>query len=118
MILGLDHVELRVRDLESSLAFYVGRLGLKDHSLQGSMRFLGNAASPFLVLVPGREDGQGPLDHLAFQVRDVEAAKTELERRGVSIRSSRTDADGRGRSYYFEDPDGNELEIYGPFGRG
>lgn len=117
MITGIDHVELRVADLKRALAFYRDTLGLVDHTPDSAMHFLGTESDAFLVLVAGDEGGgaggTGALDHLAFAVPDVEAARRALAEQGVAFGSERTDADGRGRSYYFRDPDGNRLEIYG-----
>jgi len=115
MITAIDHVELRVHDLDRALAFYTGPLGLEDHAPEGPMHFLGACGRSFLVLVAGRDQAEvsGALDHLAFSVPDVEAARETLAARGVVFDRHRTDGDGGGRSYYFRDPDGNALEIYG-----
>ncbi|MFQ5937601.1 MAG: VOC family protein [Acidiferrobacterales bacterium] len=118
MIAGSDHVELRVRDLDQALSFYKGCLGLVDHTPESRTHVLGSQAGAFLVLVAGRSNAAdragGASDHLAFSVADVEKAKGRLREDGVEIVSERKDSDGQGKSYYFRDPDGNVLEIYGP----
>jgi catechol 2,3-dioxygenase-like lactoylglutathione lyase family enzyme len=62
----------------------------------------------------GRGAGPGPLDHLGLIVRtaaDVDRWAAFLEQRGVTIVSKpRTHRDGA-RSCYFNDPDGNTVQI-------
>lgn len=122
MIKGIDHVELRVKDLNRALAFYKEKLGLIDHTPNDRMHFLGTESEAFVVLVGGREEGGSSahevLDHLAFSVPAVEQARDSLREKGIVFISDRTDSDGGGRSYYFRDPDGNTLEVYGPLKAG
>ncbi len=122
MIKGIDHIELRVRDLQQALSFYKEKLGLIDHTPDSHMHFLGTESEAFVVLVSGREENGGrekqALDHLAFSVAAVEPAKDRLQEKGIEFSSERTDTNGHGRSYYFQDPDGNTLEIYGPLEAG
>ncbi|MBI2368914.1 MAG: VOC family protein [Deltaproteobacteria bacterium] len=125
VVTGLDHAVLTVRDINRSLRWYRQVLGLQlrwdGRRLRGHrMTFLGDRSGSFLVLLEKRTRQRGNLqglDHLAFSVRDIEAARRAVERRGVTITGEREDEDGRGKSYYFEDPDGQELEIYGPIRR-
>ena len=122
MLKGLDHVDLVVSDMDEAIAFYTEKLGLTlryDGRPDGGLKhtFLGNAEGSFVAL---EEDPVGtvrepPLrGHLAFAVEDVEAARKELDKRGVEITGERTDEHGRAKSYYFAGPDGIRLEIYGP----
>jgi glyoxylase I family protein len=121
---GVDHVDLVVSDMEQSITFYTEKLGLKiryDGRPDGGRKhtFLGDGRAAFLALEEDRgfkaeRPGKERLGHLAFTVDDVEAARTELARRGVAITGDRTDEDGKAKSYYFSGPDGIRLEIYGP----
>lgn len=122
MLKGVDHVDLVVSDMDEAIAFYTEKLGLTlrydgrpDRGHKHT--FLGNEKVSFVAL---EEDPVGtvrepPLrGHLAFAVEDVEAARKELDKRGVEITGERTDKDGQAKSYYFTGPDGINLEIYGP----
>ena len=124
MLKGVDHVDLMVSDMDQAIAFYTEKLGLKlrhDGRPDGGRKhtFLGNEEASFVALEEKlglTVEGAGPqrLGHLAFTVDDVEAARAELSRRGVTITGERADEDGRAKSYYFSGPDGIRLEIYGP----
>ena len=60
---------------------------------------------------PSYPEAQG-LRHLAFAVADVDASVMELEGKGVSVETIRTD-ELTGRRYtFFADPDGLPLELY------
>ena len=52
------------------------------------------------------------LRHLAFEVADVAAAVTELERQGVKVEPVRVDEQTGRRFTFFADPDGLPLELY------
>jgi len=121
---GVDHVDLIVSDMEQAIAFYTEKLGLTlrhDGRPDGGRKhtFLGDDAASFLALEEepgfrGARSGTQRLGHLAFAVDDVQAARAELSRRGVTITGERSDEDGKAKSYYFAGPDGIRLEIYGP----
>ena len=60
---------------------------------------------------PSYPEAQG-LRHLAFAVADVDTSVRELESKGVSVETIRTD-ELTGRRYtFFADPDGLPLELY------
>lgn len=60
---------------------------------------------------PSYPEAQG-LRHLAFAVADVDAAKAELEARGVAVEPVRVDPLTGRRFTFFADPDGLPLELY------
>lgn len=118
----LGHVVLKVRDLERSEAFYTGVLGLVvTGRLPGRMVFFavpGNTDSHDLGLwkVGPEAAPQAPaqvgLFHVAWQVdrpEDLEAFHRSLVTQGVPVRG--TTDHGANLSVYFEDPDGNMLEV-------
>ncbi len=123
MIKGLDHAAIVVKDIERSIKFYCEVLGLQlnyDGRADGGRKlsFLGSKRESFIALEEDirrgkKERGVQALDHLAFAVADVEEAHRTLKARGVNFLWERVDGDGRAKSYYFDDPDGLELEIYG-----
>jgi glyoxylase I family protein len=63
-----------------------------------------------------RERGSYPeakgLRHLAFAVEDVEAASAELKAKGVKIESVRMDELTQKKFVFFNDPNGQPLELY------
>ena len=118
----LGHVVLKVRDLDRSEAFYTGVLGLAvTGRLPGRMVFFavpGNADSHDLGLWKVGADAASPaskqvgLFHVAWQVEreeDLRAFHDSLVARGVTV--NLTMDHGANLSVYFEDPDGNMLEV-------
>jgi catechol 2,3-dioxygenase-like lactoylglutathione lyase family enzyme len=126
-IVGLDHVVLRVRDLERSIAFYCDVLGCKPerriddlglHQLRAgrSLIDLVDVAGPL-----GRSGGEAPgaegrnVDHIALQVKGFDEAslRRHLEAHGVAPGEVRElyGAEGVGPAMYIRDPDGNTVEL-------
>ena len=120
--MGVDHVAINVKDLDRSLEFYTKVIGLKisprEHQKPGTEHFLdcgpslvgliqGNAAEGLHLL---QNEGIGA-NHLSFRVRTTEfdAAVEELKKNGVPVNFVKKR--DRSWSVYFEDPDGNKLEI-------
>jgi catechol 2,3-dioxygenase-like lactoylglutathione lyase family enzyme len=126
----LDHVVLRVRDLEKSLAFYRDVLGCTLDNIQEKIGLWQVRAGESLIdLIPlggllGRMGGAAPgdegrnLDHFALQVTpfDEQAIRTHLAAHDIAITDAgpRYGAEGTGPSIYIKDPDGNTVELKGP----
>ena len=127
---GLDHVVLRVRELEPALHFYtralggvverrIDALGLVQVRLGASLIDLVPVDSPLGALggaAPAREGRN--LDHFALRIEpfDDAALRAHLKAHGVEPGevSLRYGAEGSGPSMYVRDPDGNTVELKGP----
>jgi glyoxylase I family protein len=130
---GLDHIVLRVADLDRMLAFYVGVLGCtreKDQAALGLFQLRAGASLIDLVTLDGRlgrMGGAGPgaegrnLDHFCLAIADYDEARLRayLVRAGVEVGESgqRYGAKGDGPSLYIRDPEGNAVELKGPLTR-
>ena len=128
----IDHVVLRIRDLERSLAFYCGVLGCPIEKQQEKIGLIQLRAGRSLIdLVPldgklGRAGGAGPgkegrnVDHICLRVEPFEgdAILAHLRAHGLEPGpvESRYGAEGEGPSIYVADPDGNIVELKGPPG--
>ena len=129
---GLDHLVLRVVDLEAMLGFYVDTLGCTVERRQDEIGLVQLRAGRSLIdLVPvtgklGRLGGAAPgtegrnLDHFCLRVEpfDEAAIRTHLAAHGVDAgrTESRYGAEGEGPSLYLADPEGNVIELKGPPG--
>ena len=128
-IRSLDHLVLRVRDLEGMVAFYRDVIGLSVERRQDGIGLVQLRAGTQLVdLVAvdsplGRMGGAGPgadgrnLDHFCLNVEDFDlaAVTAHLAAHGVTVGDSgqRYGAGGQGLRVYLSDPEGNGLELRG-----
>jgi catechol 2,3-dioxygenase-like lactoylglutathione lyase family enzyme len=129
-IRNLDHVVLRVADLDRSVRFYRDVLGCPIERHQEAIGLMQLRAGASLIdLVPldgplGRAGGAGPgregrnVDHVCLRIEpfDGERIAAWLEAQGVEAGKveSRFGAEGEGPSMYLTDPDGNVVELKGP----
>jgi len=127
---GLDHVVLRVSDLDRVQSFYCDVLGCHIEKVQEAIGLTQlRAGSALIDLVDingeiGRRGGaaagvQGRnMDHLCLRIEPFEASAIEahLKAHGVEAGDivSRYGAEGQGPSMYILDPEGNSVELKGP----
>lgn len=131
-IRDIDHVVLRVAELERSLHFYRDVLGCAVEKVQerfGLWQLRAGRSLIDLVTLDGeigRAGGAGPgaagrnMDHLCLRVEPFDAAAllAHLDAHGVAHGGveQRYGAEGTGPSIYCNDPDGNTVELKGPPG--
>lgn len=129
-IRGIDHVVLRVRDIERMRKFYCDVLGAQHVAYRpefGMSHLRVGSAMIDLVEVDGplgKPGGAAPakegrnMDHLCLRVEpfDQRAIVDHLKRSGVTIGDikNRFGAEGNGTSIYLNDPEGNTVELKGP----
>ena len=127
---GIDHVVLRVADIEVMRRFYCDILGATHVAYRpqfGMSHLRIGEAMIDLVEVNGplgRPGGAAPgregrnMDHLCLRVEPFEqqAVVAHLERHGVKVGDirNRFGAEGNGISIYITDPEGNTVELKGP----
>lgn len=126
----IDHLVLRVIDLERMLRFYREVLGCTIERRQDAIGLVQLRAGRSLVdLVPvdgelGRTGGAAPgkegrnLDHFCFRVDpfDEAAIRRHLQAHQIEAGAlaTRNGAEGEGPSIYISDPEGNVVELKGP----
>lgn len=126
----LDHLVLRVTDLQAVMRFYIDVLGCTVEKVQEQLGLYQlRAGSALIDLVPidgelGRRGGAAAgvegrnLDHFCLRVDPYDADEiiAHLKRHGVETGpvTSRYGAEGQGPSIYAVDPEGNTVELKGP----
>ena len=121
-IQGLDHVVLKVADLERAVRFYCEVLGCSEERRVESIGLVQLRAGAALIdLVPAGgtpETGAGNMDHFCLRIEPFDEAglRAHLAAHGVEVGevARRYGAEGHGPSLYLQDPDGNTVELKGP----
>ena len=120
MISNLAHLCFVVRDLDASMAFYCGKLGLKhafnavNDAGQRTGIYLHVGARNFIELFQGEVPAEATkvsYQHFCLEVGDMAGTVAELRCRGVEITEPKV---GRDRSLqaWLQDPDGNRIELH------
>jgi catechol 2,3-dioxygenase-like lactoylglutathione lyase family enzyme len=120
-ISGIDHVVVKVADLDRSIGFYCDVLGCKLEWRRDTLALAHlRAGKSFidLLAVPNPPSGANQnMDHLCLTVTgfDPVQVRDHLSAQGVEVgpAENRFGASGWGQSLYIVDPDGNRLELRG-----
>jgi catechol 2,3-dioxygenase-like lactoylglutathione lyase family enzyme len=115
VITGTDFITVATRDFDAASEFYGGVLGL-PLSKRWGQRPAGEFETGNLTIAVMQSDAFGmefrANNHpLELRVEDFEAARRELESRGVEFKGETLDS-GVCLQAFFEDPDGNMLAIH------
>jgi catechol 2,3-dioxygenase-like lactoylglutathione lyase family enzyme len=126
----IDHLVIRIRNLQAMLDFYMNVLGCSMEKVQEDVGLYqlraGNSLIDFIPVDGplGRAGGAAPgpegrnLDHFCLRIEpfDGEGILEYLRRKGIEPGKveSRYGAEGEGPSVYVNDPEGNVVELKGP----
>lgn len=125
-VAGLDHLVLRVADLDRAIRFYEQVLGCHvERRLDQPKLVQLRAGASMIDLVPAGPAPQSAeaaagrnLDHFAVRIAtfDYPALAAHLREHGIAAGEVRRryGAEGYGSSLYITDPDGNVVELKGP----
>jgi len=115
LVTGVDFVPFSTQDLDRAIGFYGDKLGLPRSVYMPERNYAefetGNLT---LSIVDGEKMGIGHNVNrtaMALHVDDVEAARAELEGRGVEFHGDILDT-GVCHMAFFTDPDGNALMLH------
>lgn len=123
MVKALAHMCFVVKNLENSIAFYVGKMGMKP-----GFDFINDKGERFgiYVCVGGRSfiemfqdankpnDGPAkgyPYQHFALEVDDINTTVADLRKKGVEVTDPKMGGDNAWQAW-LADPDGNRIELH------
>jgi len=110
---GIDHLNIRVSDLERSRKFYCNVLGMREAFREPPRAIFLRCGKDLLTLAKTKRRIRSGGMHFGFEMRrdsQVDDWVRWLRRNKVRITSERKEESGRG--VYFRDPDGYLIEIY------
>ncbi|GHD92845.1 VOC family protein [Streptomyces naganishii] len=120
-VIGFDHLVLNVADIERSLAFYTGPLGLQPVRVEewraGKVSFPSVRVSPTtiidLVTAPAGRPRGSNVDHICLVVEPLDWQQV-IDSGTFTVvdgPGKRSGARGTAVSLYVQDPDGNTVEL-------
>jgi catechol 2,3-dioxygenase-like lactoylglutathione lyase family enzyme len=117
----IDHLVLTVDDIDRTIAFYVGVLGMTETTFRSDRRALTFGTSKINLHARGREfepkartPTPGSADLCLIVDESLESVVTELTAAGIPVEEGpveRTGARGPIISVYIRDPDANLIEL-------
>ena len=127
---GIDHVVLRVVDVEGVIRFYQDVLGCAVERRKDDLGLIQLRAGCSLIdLVDvngelGQKGGAAPgaearnMDHFCLRIDPFDEAQIRAHLRAHGVEAgelaTRYGAEGDGPSLYIQDPEGNTVELKGP----
>jgi len=115
LVTGTDFVTVSTKDIDVAVDFYGKVLGLPESKRWGNMPAVEFETGNLTVAVM-QSDAFGLEFHanthpIEFRVDDFDAARAELESRGIEFKGETLDS-GVCFQAFFDDPDGNALAIH------
>ena len=116
MIVGMNHFTVIAEDLERTLDFYVGLLGMEmgprpDLGFAGAWLYAdGRAVLHVYGDRPVPASRSGVIDHMAFSAKGLSAVKARFDARGVKYDLRQQRGAGTWQLFCF-DPNGAKVEL-------
>ncbi|MGI9381890.1 MAG: VOC family protein [Methyloligellaceae bacterium] len=118
MVSHIDHIVLTVRDIDRSVAFFTRVLGMEDVTFAQGRRALRFGSQKINLQTLGQETrnyaGIGSGDICLITNWTLDQVLSYLQREGIEVVEGpvgKSGATGPISSVYFNDPDGNLIEI-------
>lgn len=118
--LVFNHAMIYTRDLEKSLEFYKGLLGLelvedyryRDRRVYARLKSGGDGTIALHLAGPGEDIRFGTSVRLYFEVRNLERKCKEIESAGGKLKHPPKLMPWGWKHTYLDDPDGHEVSLY------
>ena len=110
---NINHIPYTVRNKDAALKWYTETLGLQQiPKMVDSDRlyWLQLPSGAMVHIIENPDAPSAPSHHTAFEVDDLDAARSAVMAKGVDVTEIQTRHDGQ-RACYLEDPDGNRIEL-------
>jgi lactoylglutathione lyase len=118
----VTHVAIRVKDIDRTLDFYVGKLGFKEMfrlEREGKLwlMYLRITDTQYLEVFPEGQGDRAPerevvgYNHMCLEVPDIEQTVRELEALGIPLIRPKIKAIDGNWQTWIEDPDGHRIEL-------
>lgn len=116
MIRQLAHICIYARDLDETLRFYTDVLGLEiafrfEKAGQPFGCYLKLGARTFLEIFRGEPGGEGNINHVAFEVEDLDGLIVRARRHGLEVSDKVMGADHAWQAW-LTDPNGVRIELH------
>ena len=115
VITGTDFITVAAEDFDAAVGFYGGVLGLPESKRWGKMPAVEFETGNLTIAVMQSDafglEFRANNNPIELRVDDFEAAREELQSRGVEFKGETLDS-GVCYQAFFEDPDGNALAIH------
>ena len=105
---GLNHIALRVTDLERSRDFYGRHLGLKPLQESPYNCFMAAGGNNFVAMF---RSGRPGMDHYCYTIEGYRAGEVVKTLEGAGLEPER-----HGNRVYFDDPDGIQVQLADQWG--
>jgi catechol 2,3-dioxygenase-like lactoylglutathione lyase family enzyme len=117
-VIAFDHVVLNVQDVERSLAFYCGPLGLEPVQAEewraGQVPFPSVRVTPETIIdLVAKDRGESNVDHICLVVEPLDW-QAVIDSGTFTVLEGPVDrygARGDAQSIYVQEPDGNTVEL-------
>jgi lactoylglutathione lyase len=120
----IEHVGIKVKNIETSISFYKDLLGMELFEILKpndtvTLAFLGFQSQNVVIeLIEGSDSdlaNEGKVSHLAFTVDNIEVEVQRLKNLNIALKSYEISTLPNGsRFIFFEGPDKESLELFEP----
>ena len=111
---SIGQIALHVSDVDRSVEFYGGKLGMTEIFSTPNLAFFNNAGTR-LMLSSGEGEPSGERSVVYYRVEDIDVAYSGLTEVGVEFQDSphviHSTDNYELKMAFFKDPDGNQLAI-------
>lgn len=118
MITSIEHLAVAASDPAALARWYCETLGFEEAATFGAERtyFIRLPSGGMLEIIPSStapavREGKHGFDHLAFSVDDFESSYHDLQRKGIRFTGPIRGIQGQCQIVFFEDPEGNLLQL-------